>query len=317
MISVILQAMRLEATDIVSLELVAADGTVLPPFTAGAHIDLHLPSGLIRQYSLSNDPAQRHCYRLGVLRDSASRGGSRTVHEQLRVGQRLQISAPRNLFALDEAAPSSLLLAGGIGITPLLSMAWRLHALRANFSLHYCVRSADRAAFMQELRSAPFAERVHLHLDDGPAEQRLQLDPLLPSQGADTQLYVCGPNGFMGHVLEQGRLHGWEEARLHREYFAADSSQTAPGGGFSLRIQSTGQTLEVAAEQTALEVLEAAGFDIPVACGQGLCGTCVTRVLDGEPEHRDLFLSDAEHARNDQFTPCCSRAKSACLVLDL
>lgn len=316
MIEVIIRAMRLEAEGILGLELVAADGTDLPPFEAGAHIDLHLPNGLIRQYSLCNDPRERHRYRIAVLRDAASRGGSQAVHELLRIGQRLSISAPRNLFALDEQAPRSLLLAGGIGITPLLSMAWRLQALGADFALHQCVRSAKLAAFAERLASAPFAARAHLHCDDGSTEQKLDLPALLAAEPADSQLYVCGPNGFMEYVLDTARAQGWAEDRLHREYFAAPEAESG-GGAFTLRIASSGLELQVPEDRTALEVLEDAGFDIPVSCGQGICGTCLTRVVDGQPEHRDLFLSDEEKARNDQFTPCCSRSRSACLVVDL
>ena len=316
MIEVIIRAMRLEAEGILGLELVAADDAPLPPFEAGAHIDLHLPNGLIRQYSLCNDPRERHRYRIAVLRDAASRGGSQAVHERLRIGQRLSISAPRNLFALDEQAPRSLLLAGGIGITPLLSMAWRLHTIGADFALHQCVRSAKLAAFAERLAGAPFAASAHLHCDDGSAEQKLDLPALLAAEPAGSQLYVCGPNGFMEYVLDSARALGWAEERLHREYFAAPEADSG-GGAFTLRIASSGLELQVPEDRTALEVLEDAGFDIPVSCGQGICGTCLTRVVDGQPEHRDLFLSDEEKARNDQFTPCCSRARSACLVVDL
>ncbi|MBU3058775.1 PDR/VanB family oxidoreductase [Pseudomonas indica] len=315
MIEVIIRALRLEAEGILGLELVAADGAPLPPFEAGAHIDLHLPNGLIRQYSLCNDPRERHRYRIAVLRDAASRGGSQAVHELLRIGQRLSIGAPRNLFALDEQAPRSLLLAGGIGITPLLAMAWRLYALGADFDLHQCVRSGRLAAFAERLAAAPFAAHTHLHCDDGSAEQKLDLPALLASEPPGSQLYVCGPNGFMEYVLDTARAQGWAEERLHREYFAAPQGEG--GGAFTLRIASSGQELRVPEDRTALEVLEDAGFDIPVSCGQGICGTCVTRVLDGQPEHRDLFFSNEERARNDQFTPCCSRARSACLVVDL
>lgn len=316
MIEVIIRAMRLEAEGVLGLELVAADGASLPPFEAGAHIDLYLPNGLIRQYSLCNDPRERHRYRIAVLRDAASRGGSQAVHELLRIGQHLSIGAPRNLFALDEQAPRSLLLAGGIGITPLLSMAWRLHALGADFELHQCVRSGKLAAFAERLSSAPFAAHTHLHRDDGDAAQKLDLPALLAAEPAGSQLYVCGPNGFMEYVLETARAQGWAEERLHREYFAAPEAESG-GGAFTLRIASSGLELQVPEDRTALEVLEDAGFDIPVSCGQGICGTCLTRVVDGHPEHRDLFLSDEEKARNDQFTPCCSRSRSACLVVDL
>jgi vanillate O-demethylase ferredoxin subunit len=310
-------AMRWLATEIIGVELVALDGSVLPPFDAGAHIDVHLPGALIRQYSLCNHPDERHRYCIGVLKDAASRGGSRAVHDQLRVGQTVQVSAPRNLFALQGGAGRSVLLAGGIGITPMLSMAQRLAQQGRNFELHYCVRSKGRAAFIDTLHNSAFAAQVHLHVDDGAAQQKLDMAGVLAAQDDQAHLYVCGPTGFMEHVLNSARAHQWPEARLHREYFAAAPRAEGDAGSFEVRLRSTGLQVLVPADKTVVQALEEAGVFIPVSCEQGFCGTCLTAVLGGQPDHRDSFLTDAEKARNNQFTPCCSRAKSAVLELDL
>ena len=306
-----------EALDICSLDLVPVDGSALPAFSAGAHIDVHLPGGLVRQYSLCNTPGETHRYRIAVLRDAGSRGGSATVHDQLQVGTVLDIGAPRNLFELDPSAPHHLLLAGGIGITPLLAMAEQLAAQGGGFTLHHATRSRERTPFVAQLASAPYADRVHHHFDDGPAMQKLDLAATLRSAPAGSHLYVCGPTGFMEAVLAEGRAQGWDEARLHREYFAAAPTGTAGDGGFELELASSCRVITVAADQTALAALLAAGLYIPMSCEQGVCGTCLTGVKSGVPDHRDQYLTPEERAANNQFLPCCSRASSARLVLDL
>ncbi|WP_372876547.1 2Fe-2S iron-sulfur cluster-binding protein [Pseudomonas sp.] len=317
MIEVSVVARNNQAQDICSFELARSDGTPLPAFTAGAHIDVHLPGGLIRQYSLCNHPDENQRYLIGVLKDPASRGGSQAMHEQMQVGQTLLISEPRNLFPLSEDAQRSLLFAGGIGITPILCMAERLHQLGADFQLHYCARASERAAFVERLRASPFAERVHLHFDDGPADQRLDAAALLAEPDPGTHLYVCGPGGFMEHVLSTAKAQGWADQRAHREYFAAAPIDHDNDGSFAVQIASSGQIIQIPTDKSVAEALEACGIEIQLSCEQGICGTCLTRVLAGEPEHRDLFLTEAEQALNDQFTPCCSRAKSPLLVLDL
>ncbi len=306
-----------EALDICSLDLVPADGGALPAFTAGAHIDVHLPGGLVRQYSLCNAPGETQRYRIAVLRDAASRGGSTTVHDQLQVGTVLDIGVPRNLFELDRSAPHHLLLAGGIGITPLLAMAEQLAAQGRPFSLHHATRSRERTPFIAQLATAAYAAEVHHHFDDGPAMQKLDLAATLRSAPAGSHLYVCGPTGFMEAVLAAGRAQGWDEARLHREYFAAAPTGAAGDGGFELELASSGRVIPVAADQTALAALLAAGLDIPMSCEQGVCGTCLTGVKSGVPDHRDQYLTPEERAANNQFLPCCSRASSPRLVLDL
>ena len=307
----------LEAQDICGFELVAADGGALPPFTAGAHIDVHLDGGLVRQYSLCNDSRETQRYQIAVLREPASRGGSIAMHA-LREGQELQVSEPRNHFALAHGAERHLLLAGGIGITPIICMAEHLAGEGAPFDLHYCTRSADRTAFLPRLQASAFAQRVQVHHDDGPAAQRIDIAGVVADPQAGTHLYVCGPGGFMEAVLSAARAAGWPEAALHREYFAgAAATKGDADGAFEVQIASSGAVIRVAPDQSVLAALTAAGVDVPASCEQGVCGTCLTRVIDGTPDHRDLYLTDEERARGDQFTPCCSRAKSPRLVLDL
>ncbi|MBC8786091.1 PDR/VanB family oxidoreductase [Pseudomonas fluorescens] len=316
MIEVVVTSRRTEAQDICSYELASVDGSPLPAFSAGAHIDVHLPDGLIRQYSLCNHPQERHRYVIGVLNDPASRGGSRSLHAHVHAGTRLSISAPRNLFPLAHEARRSLLFAGGIGITPILCMAERLAHTGADFELHYCARARERAAFVQRLKASPFAERVFLHFDEQP-DTALHAAEVLAAPADDVHVYVCGPGGFMQHILESARAQGWQEACLHSEYFSAAPVDSSLDGGFSVQIGSSGEVFEIPADKSVVQVLESHGIEIAVSCEQGICGTCLTRVLQGIPEHRDLFLTEQEQALNDQFTPCCSRSKTPLLVLDI
>ncbi|SEA68131.1 PDR/VanB family oxidoreductase [Paraburkholderia sartisoli] len=308
-----------EAEGIVSFELVSVDGGELPAFEAGAHIDVHIPGGLVRQYSLCNPPMERHRYQIAVLRDDASRGGSAGMHDAVHEGDEIQISAPRNHFAIAQGHVRHLLFAGGIGLTPLLCMAEQLSREGAAFSLHYCARSSARAAFVERIAGSRWADQVRCHFDDAGQAQRIDLDALLADPQPDLHLYVCGPQGFMNAVLDKARSLGWPADRLHYEYFAAAPALAAnvDEASFDIRLARSGRVVPVQADQTVTQALAAAGVEVPVSCGQGICGTCLTRVLDGEPDHRDLYLSPDEQARNDQFLPCCSRAKSRMLVLDL
>lgn len=307
----------LEAQDIYSFELVDVDGGALSPFAAGAHIDVHVPGGIVRQYSLCNDPGETHRYLIGVLLDPASRGGSQGMHEHVQEGDVLQISEPRNHFPLAHEASNSLLLAGGIGVTPILCMAERLANIDADFAMHYCARSSARTAFRERIAAASFAGRVQFHFDDGAAEQKLDLETLLATRAEGTHLYVCGPKGFMDAVLSGARAQGWPEEQLHYEFFAAEVAKSDSDAGFEVCLASSGRVVRVAADQSVTEALAEAGVEIPTSCEQGVCGTCLTRVLEGTPDHRDLYLTPDEQAGNDQFLPCCSRAKSPRLVLDL
>ena len=316
MIQVQVRRKSKEAQDIASFELVRPDGSPLPQFSAGAHIDVRLPDGMLRQYSLCNDDGDSRHYRIAVLRDAHSRGGSRAMHDAIGEGDLVEISPPRNLFPLVEAQ-RTLLFAGGIGVTPLLSMAQRLARTGADFQLYYCVRAPERTAFMDEIAASGFASRVRFHYDNGPTDQRLDLASVLADPGPHVHAYVCGPQGFIEHVTASARLHGWGEDQLHVEYFQAATPDVAADGAFRVKVASSGNVYDVPAGRTVVQVLGENGIDIPVSCEQGICGTCITGVLEGSCDHRDLYFTDEEKERNDQFTPCCSRAKSQLLVLDL
>jgi vanillate O-demethylase ferredoxin subunit len=307
---------RQEAQDIASFELARPDGSPLPAFSAGSHIDVQVPGGLTRQYSLCNDAAEQHRYRIAVLRDPASRGGSVAMHDALQEGDEIRISEPKNHFPL-HPAQRSLLFAGGIGVTPLLCMAQRLSTIGADFTLHYCTRSPERTAFREEIAASAFADRVKFHFDSGPPSQKLHLDSILARPDTSTQLYVCGPTGFIDHAVGAAKAHGWPAKQIHLEYFGALPQDTAADTAFEVRIASSGKSYTVPADQSVVQALQAQGIEILTSCEQGVCGTCITRVLEGEPDHRDLYFTPEEHAKNDQFTPCCSRSRSRTLVLDL
>jgi vanillate monooxygenase ferredoxin subunit len=304
-----------EAVGIVSIELVSEDGRALPSFAAGSHVDVYLPGGLVRQYSLCNDPEETHRYMIAVLRDESGRGGSKAVHDLVHEGDRLQISAPRNHFALAPEAPPHLLLAGGIGVTPILCMAERLAASGETFDMHYCTRSRERTAFTARIEQSDFAGSVQFHHDDCGAT--FDIKEVLERASDGTHLYVCGPKGFMDAVLNTARGSGWPESRLHYEFFGASIDLNGAGKRFHVRIASSGATIEVPSDCTVVQALAANGIDVMTSCEQGVCGTCLTKVLEGEPDHLDSYLTPEEQAANDQFLPCCSRARSPLLVLDL
>lgn len=305
------------ALDIAQFELVSASGGALPAFSAGSHIDVVLPQGITRQYSLCNDPTETHRYRIAVLKEVKGRGGSRAMHESVRVGDEISISPPKNHFPLSHDSESSLLLAGGIGITPLLCMAQRLYSTGQRFEMHYCTRSRERMAFREQIIASPFSDAVHFHFDDETDAQKLQMRTLLETPRRGVHLYTCGPKGFMDAVLSTARSSGWPEPQLHYEFFSAEPVKLATDGSFEVVLAISGRVIPVAADQTVIAALAAQGVVVPTSCEQGVCGTCITRVIEGEPDHRDMYLSPDEQARNDQFTPCCSRSKSARLVLDL
>jgi vanillate O-demethylase ferredoxin subunit len=305
-----------EAVGILSFELARPDGAPLPAFSAGSHIDVHVPGGLVRQYSLCNDMTESHRYRIAVLRDAASRGGSTAMHDALQEGDTVLVSEPRNHFPLVHAK-RTLLFAGGIGVTPLLCMAQRLAAIGADFTLHYSTRSPARTAFRDEIAASPFAARVHFHHDDGEPGQILNVPAALGAPDPDTHLYICGPAGYINHVVQTAQGMGWPAGQTHLEYFSAAPQDTTADRAFQVKIASSGAVFAVAADQTVVQALQAHGIEVLTSCEQGVCGTCITRVLEGECDHRDLYFTDEEKAKNDQFTPCCSRAKSATLVLDL
>lgn len=298
-----------------AFELISATDLALPAFSAGAHIDVHLKNGMTRQYSLCNACHETNRYVIGVLNDENSRGGSRCLHLEYKEGDVLNIGQPRNLFTLASETQSALLFAGGIGITPILAMAYQLKAANLAFELHYFVRSHDMIAFYGNLISH-FAEQVHFHIKDQP-ETECDLQHILEQKSPQQHLYVCGPTGFMNFVVENAKATGWQDEQLHQEHFVAQTMHTEHDQAFTIEVLGSDQKIQVQPHQTATQALLEHGFNVPVSCEQGICGTCLTRVISGTPEHRDVFMTPEEHAMNDHFTPCCSRSKTQTLVIEL
>jgi vanillate O-demethylase ferredoxin subunit len=305
------------AVNISAFELMRCDGAPLPAFSAGAHIDVKLRSGLIRQYSLCNDPSETHRYLIAVLRVPASRGGSEAIHA-LQEGDILEIGFPKNHFQLADDSSYSLLLAGGIGVTPIISMAEVLAVNGAGFEMHYCSRDEEHMAFRDHLLRSEFSDRVRLYFDSAPSDGRIDLALILSEPTPKKHLYVCGPEGFISAVVELAKKFDWEDHCIHREFFAMSAPVLPEGSSnFKVKLSSSGRIFEIPNDKTVVEVLAQAGIEIPISCNQGVCGTCVTGVLSGEPDHRDFYLTDDEKELNNQFTPCCSRSKSDTLILDL
>lgn len=307
-----LQAIRYGAEQIALFEFAAPDGGELAPFTAGAHVDVHLPNGLVRPYSLANDPRERHRYVVGVKRDAAGRGGSRCLHDEVRVGMLLPVGEPRNLFPLNEAAPAALFVSGGIGITPIRAMIHRAEALGLNWTLHHAVRRRAEAALLDGLFNDP---RVNLHVDEEQGGRPLELAALAAGAPPGAHAYCCGPAPMIDAF--EAAFAGWDAARRHVERFAPPAAMFTPGAGFAVRLARAGRVLQVPADRSILETLRGAGIDAPASCEQGVCGACETRVLAGAPEHRDLLLSPEERAAGRSMMICCSRSLDPELVLDL
>ena len=316
LIQVRVKRISYEAEGINSYELVAPTGGNLAPFTAGSHIDLYLSNGTIRSYSLVNDQSEQSRYVIAVNKDAASRGGSRLIHETLRAGDVIMISQPRNNFALQENAGHSVLIAGGIGITPLLSMIRRLEALGRSWKLFYAARTRVAAAFLDELNALQLDARANLHVnfDEGESSRMLDLSAIVKSAPTDAHLYCCGPVPML-EAFEAATVDRPAE-KVHVEYFKA-KEEPASEGGFEVRLARSNRTIEVEAGKTILNAVLDAGIAVNYACTEGVCGTCVTRVIEGIPDHRDLFLGKEEQAANETMMICCSGSKSSTLVLDL
>ncbi len=283
----------------------------LPAFEAGAHVDIHLPDGRVRQYSLFGDASDRSHYAIAVKREVDGRGGSNWLHDHVAAGQELPVSAPRSHFGLSPEAGSHLLLAGGIGITPMLAMARTLAACGRDFELHYFARSRSLAPLLAEIAECLPAQRVHFHFDDEPST-RADIAAALARQAGDAHLYYCGPPGFMGAI--RAAAAGWPEERVHFEAFQPAYDENFVPQPFSVKLRSTGQVLDVPADASALAVLRAAGVQIFASCESGVCGSCECGHLAGEPIHLDAVLSPP--ARASRFIPCISRANGQ-LTLDL
>jgi vanillate O-demethylase ferredoxin subunit len=315
-LDLLVRAIRLEAHNVLSFELVSQNGRDLPEVKAGAHLDVHLPGGMVRSYSLAGDPTDRSCWLLGVLREANGQGGSRSMHERVRVGGTLRVSPPKNEFGLDASAQHSILLAGGIGITPIKAMAHTLKHEGASFEVHYCARSVGHAAFVQSLTDTLGADALHLHFDEGDPSKGLDIAALLAKHKPDTHVYYCGPAGFMA-ACEKASEH-WPSGTVHREYFkapAADPAVIANDGSFTLHLTRSGQMIVVEPDQTIVRAIELSGGRVPTSCMSGLCGTCKVNYLDGDVDHRDYILTDDE--KTYCLTACVSRARGASLSLDL
>ncbi|MGF6639938.1 ferredoxin-NADP reductase [Paraburkholderia sp. MM5496-R1] len=318
-LQLLVRQVRFEGKGINSYELVDPSGAELPAFTAGAHIDIHLGDGLVRQYSLCNAPNERHRYVIAVLRDERGRGGSRALHERVHVQDIVRVSRPRNQFQLVDDARRVILIAGGIGVTPLTSMAHWLEDAGIEYEMHYCAKDADCAALSGELEPMRVNGRVHFHFDGGDPKAGLDIRRLLSEPSHGVHVYYCGPAGFM-QACADASAH-WPAGTVHFEHFKAPGrSEPARAANdvadtFSVKIASTGQMIEVANDQSIADALEQAGVTIETSCHAGLCGTCKVRYLSGEVEHNDCILNDDEKA--EFLTACVSRARSKVLVLDL
>lgn len=299
--------------DIVGVELGALEGH-LPTFQPGAHIDLHLPNGLVRQYSLTNGPGEQLSYIIGVKREATPDSGSHAVHDVLRVGDVVAISEPRNNFPLRRDARKTWLIAGGIGITPLLAMAKALKAQGLDFSFELFARSEAHVPFPDDVEKLGGA--VHRHLGLTPEATAAAIGRIVSSPGFAEQIYVCGPGPFLELVRDEAAVAGWPESAVHFEYFKnlkpRDSSKS-----FTIELARSALTLEVPAGRSILAVLRDNGVNGPASCEQGACGTCLTRVLDGEIDHQDVYLNEAEKREGKVMLTCVSRARSGRLVLDI
>ncbi len=302
--------------EVSSYVLQRVDGQPLPACEAGAHVDLYLPGGLVRSYSLCGDPTlTTEQYEIAVKREDAGRGGSRAVHMWVREGEILRIGTPRNQFRLVHNAPHHLLLGGGIGVTPLVSMAHALHALGASFTLAVFARSAQHLALKTVLDTAPWRERVQVFCDDAPS--RTSAASLLEQAPAGAHVYFCGPEGFMNHVRQATQT--WAPERVHFEYFSApvktDTSAPVEAAGFEVVLARRQLRLHVAPGKSIAHVLQGAGVQVDTVCEQGICGSCLTPYLDGTPDHQDVCMTEAEHATHVAI--CCARSHSPTLTLDL
>lgn len=303
-------AIRWEAPGVLSLELRAPDGGDLPPFEPGAHIDLHVPDGTTRQYSLCSDPNDRSHYRLGVR---AVGGGlsSSFIHRNLRPGELVTVSAPRNNFPLVNAA-HYLFVAGGIGITPLIPMMLQATANNKPWTLLYCNKRDADAPFLDEIRA--LGGDISMHSSE--AGTRLDVTQRLGAAETETIVYCCGPERLMTAV--EDATTAWPPDTVRFEWFAPRSRPAdETSGGFEVVCEASGLTLTVPPEKSVLAVLNEAGIEVPCSCQQGICGTCEVRLLSGEVDHRDSILSSAERAANETMMTCVSRARSSRLILDI
>jgi ferredoxin-NADP reductase len=312
-VSALIGEIRQLAPEIREFDLLPCDGREFPVYSAGSHVVVALPlrDRVHRNaYSLLGDPWQRDRWRIAVRRQPASRGGSVWLHEQARRGMRLELSAPVNLFSLVRTARHHVLVAGGIGITPILAQARELARLGASFELHYAYRGAHNAVFADELQAFG-AARIHHH--DSARQGQIAFDALLARQPLGSHLYICGPEGMVNACMQAGARHGWPAEHLHSEQFLAPTG----GAPFEVELSLSRRRFSVPSELSLLEALEQLGVDTPSLCRGGACGQCEVEVLDatGALVHHDVYLSPAERASGRKIMPCVSRLDGGCLVL--
>lgn len=307
------------AEGIRAFEVVAASGGLLPPFEAGAHIDIEIPmtdgTRDLRSYSLAGDPAERERYLLGVLLDENSRGGSRHMHQRVMASSVLVASEPKNHFPLHPDAVRHVLIAGGIGVTPMLAMARHLARTDAPFEVHYAARTAQRMAFAAEMAQL-CGKGLRTYFDGGDAARGIDIAALLSRPDPHTHVYVCGPRGLIDATRRLAATYGWPEDNLHSESFTAP---LAPAGErpFVVRLARSGLSVEVSPNQSILDAVLEAGVDADFDCRRGECGACTVDVLSGEPDHQDFYLNARERSAGKKICICVSRAKSGELELDL
>lgn len=312
---VIIASIDVEAEGIRSFRLEASDGQPLSMAPAGAHVDIHLPNELVRQYSLCNDPAETGFYRVAIKQEPQSRGGSQWFHETAQIGTALKISAPRSLLGVAPDAGRHILVAGGIGITPLYSMAMHLVGVGEPFELHYFARSKEQAAFFDRLSTGVFADHSRFYFGLDPVDLAPVLDGFFPGFGEGSHLYVCGPSPFMD-VVRVRASQIWATNQIHEERFAPVAAPVN-AEGFKVVLARSCLSVDVPANSSILDALMASGHEIEHSCEQGFCGSCMTALLEGEADHRDTFLTQDEIESGQWIMPCVSRAKTARLVLDL
>jgi vanillate monooxygenase ferredoxin subunit len=309
-------AVEKAAEDIAHFELVADGDCALLPFTAGAHVEVHTTTGLMRQYSLCSDPADSKRYHIAVKLEPQSRGGSKWMHEGLKTGDYLLIGEPRNNFPLNSSTDLAILMGGGIGVTPLISMAYELSAAGRQWHLNYFVRSHANAAFRSLLGRGGFTENVTMHVGLDVEGTRAQIESLVSEQPTGAHLYICGPRPFMDMITACAEK-SWTKGSLHLEHFTADPNLQLTGDSFEVVLAKSGRSVVVGPEETIVDALAAIGLPIETSCEQGICGTCVTSVIAGELDHRDAFLTDEEKRSGAMMTPCVSRACGRRIVLDI
>ncbi|MBL4800297.1 MAG: oxidoreductase [Emcibacter sp.] len=291
------------------------DGTDMPAFDAGAHIDVVVAPEFFRQYSLSSDPSDLSNYQIALLREEDGRGGSKLMHRIFQEGRKIFISPPHNHFPLDETAEKSYLMGGGIGITPMIAMAHSLHKLGKDFELHYSCSSRSKAGFLNDFSNVPWSHKVHLHFSD--EGSRVNLEALFADTNENHHIYVCGPERFIAAVLEAGISAGFSEDNLHREYFTTPEAPDYVNHAFRLKLAKSGKDIYVPENKSATDALADAGIQVDVKCSDGLCGVCACGLLDGDVEHRDFVLS--KKGRSEKIILCSSRArmKDGVITIDL